>query len=184
MVVALVLVGVISGAALVLIYTSTASKIKDNMNKEYEKAVLKIFPTADLAAQGKKTSKEGTKALLEVVDKENKVLGYAFLAEGNGYQGTIKVLAGADPDLTKLKGFEVLESQETPGLGAEITGDKFKDQFNGLSIDHKIEYVKNEKPEEPYQIEAITGATISSRAVVNLLNKRIAEVRETIKGSK
>lgn len=178
---ALVIVGMISGLVLVMVYQMTGSKIKINQNREYEKAVLKLFPTADLAAPGKKTAKQGGKALVEVVDKQKKVLGYAFLAQGNGYQGEIKILAGANEDFTQLVGFEVLESQETPGLGAEIASDNFRKQFEGLSITHAIEYVKNEKPDQPYEIEAITGATISSRAVVNLLNKRIEEIRKELK---
>lgn len=85
-----------------------------------------------------------------------------------------------DSAITKMTGMEVLESQETPGLGAEIAGD-FRKQFSGLSVARDIEYVKNKKPEEPYQIESITGATISSRAVVSMLNKRIEEIRKAIR---
>jgi electron transport complex protein RnfG len=47
-------------------------------------------------------------------------------------------------------------------------------------VSHKIEYLKNEKPEKPYQIEAITGATISSRAVVKILNKAIEDLKQQI----
>ena len=104
------------------------------------------------------------------------------MPEGNGYQGLIKMVVGVDSQIKTMKGMEVLESQETPGLGAEIAVDPFKAQFSGLPITHQIEYVKNEKPTEPYEIEAITGATISSRAVVNILNKKIEQVRKEIKG--
>jgi electron transport complex protein RnfG len=122
------------------------------------------------------------KGVFEAVDSKGKVLGYAFLAEGNGYQGTIKMIAGVDEAITTMKGMEVLESQETPGLGAEIAEEPFRGQFNGLSLTHEIVYLKNEKPDQPYEIEAITGATISSRAVVNILNKRVDELRKAIKG--
>ncbi len=180
MIVALTTVGALSGAVLVLIYTVTAPNIKNNRNKESEEAVLKIFPSADLAAP-KKESKAGSEGIIEVVDKDNKILGYAFKADGNGYQGTIELIVGINADLSQLAGIEVVESQETPGLGAEIASDDFKKQFMGLSVTHPIEYVKNKKPDQPYEIEAITGATISSRAVVNMLNKRIEELRKEIK---
>ena len=116
----------------------------------------------------------------KVTGAENKVAGYAFIAEGNGYQGIIKLIIGVDPKFTEIKGMEVLESQETPGLGAEIAGSKFRKQFENLPITQKIEYVKNQKPTKPNQIEAITGATISSRTVVNILNERIAVVRKVL----
>jgi electron transport complex protein RnfG len=92
------------------------------------------------------------------------------------------MIIGVDAGLSKMSGMEVLESQETPGLGAEIACEQFRKQFNGLAITHPIEYVKNQKPQQPYQIESITGATISSSAVVNILNKRIEEIRKVLKG--
>ena len=175
MISALTVVGVISGATLVFIYKYSFPKIQMNIKTETEKAVKNIFPqTANI----EKTDMEGVS---RVLDSDKKLLGYVFLAEGNGYQGAIKLIVGVDTKLSTMKGMEVLESQETPGLGAEIAGDKFRSQFAGLPLTHAIEYVKNEKPQKPYQIEAITGATISSRAVVNILNKRIKEVRKGLK---
>ncbi len=181
MISALVAVGVLSGAVLAMVYTLTIQRIKDNRNKESEQAVLNLFPDADIAGL-MKGSEKGDRGVVEVVDKNKKLLGYAFKAEGNGYQGTIEIIGGLNADLTRMRGIEIVESQETPGLGAEIAGNNFRKQFVGLSVARPIEYVKNQKPQEPCQIEAITGATISSRAVVNILNKRIEEVRKTIKG--
>ncbi len=180
MVLALVVVGALSGTALVFVYIYTQQKIQNNMNMEMARAIWDLFPEMDRAVVMKKV-KDIHKNPAEIVDKDMKLLGYAFLAEGNGYQGTIKLMVGIGPDLTALKGIDVLESQETPGLGAEIASDKFREQFNGLSVTHPVEYVKNQTPQKPYQIEAITGATISSRAVVNIINKRVKEVREILK---
>ena len=181
MIVALTAVGVISGASLVFVYNSTMPKIKVNINKETDQAIKNIFPTVDKAERVGKVKRDG---IFRVKDSKGKLLGYAFIAVGNGYQGKIKMLAGIDPKLATLHGMEVLESQETPGLGAEIAGKDFRKQFLGLSVSHAIEYVKAKKPEKPYQIEAITGATISSRAVVKILNKKIAQVREVVGAGK
>jgi len=171
MIVALTLVGVVSGVSLVFVYNYAVPKIRINTNADTERAIKNIFPGT---TQIKKAKEEG---VFEVFDATGKLLGYAFLAEGNGYQGIINLIVGADTKFTSMEGMEVLESQETPGLGAEIASDSFRKQFVGLSLAHPIEYVKNEKPQTNYQIEAITGATISSRAVVNILNKRIEEIR-------
>ena len=180
MITALALVGIISGAVLVLVYVYSKPKIKENLNAETGRAIQKIFPNADMAAVREKAP-EVEKSVLPITDNSKKVIGYAFMAEGNGYQGTIKLLVGVNGDFSKLIGIEVLESSETPGLGAEITGDPFKDQFKGLSLSQPIEYVKNQKPETDHQIEAITGATISSRAVVNIINGRVEEARKEAK---
>jgi H+/Na+-translocating ferredoxin:NAD+ oxidoreductase subunit G len=178
MILALTIVGMVSGVALVFVYTYAIPKIEINVKKETKKAIENIFPeTASTEAIKDET-------IFAVKDKTNKLLGYAFISEGNGYQGTIKLLAGIDPKLDSLKGIEILESQETPGLGAEIATDGFRDQFKGLSTAQPIEYVKNEKPTKPSQIEAITGATISSRAVVLIINEGIKSVRETVQGNK
>ena len=110
--------------------------------------------------------------------QDDRFLGYAFIAQGQGYQGKIKMLAVSDPRLTVLKGIEVIESVETPGLGAKIQEHPFKDQFSGLAV-APIECVKT-TPQHPGQIKAITGATISSRAVVAILNRRIKELRQVL----
>lgn len=170
MIVALTTVGIISGTGLVFVYSYAMPKITANISEEIKKAIKNIFP------ETAKTDEIG-KQVFKVSDENDQILGYAFISEGNGYQGTIKLMAGVDMNFSEMKGMEVLESQETPGLGAEIANEKFKGQFKGLDITRIIEYVKNQKLRAPHQIEAITGATISSRAVVNMLNEKIEEIR-------
>ncbi len=171
----LTLVGMVSGSLLVSVYNYAMPKIKTNVRAGTEKAIKNIFPETE---EIKNTKEEG---VFRAVGENGKFLGYAILAEGNGYQGIIKLIVGVNEDMSEMTGMEVLESQETPGLGAEIAGEAFRKQFEGLSLKHAMEYLKNQKPQEPYQIEAITGATISSRAVVNLLNERLDSVREKLK---
>ena len=171
----LTIVGLISGAALSFMYKYAHPLILDNQENRTEKAIFKIFP--DAKSYDKETMEKG-EILFKMKNKNGSFLGYAFLAEGNGYQGTVKLMAGIAPDLETLVGIEVLESQETPGLGQEITTDEFKKQFKGLKALPEIAYVKNAKPENPNEIEAITGATVSSGAVVSILNKKIKEIRK------
>jgi electron transport complex protein RnfG len=73
----------------------------------------------------------------------------------------------------------VLESVETPGLGGEIVSRAFKGQFASLEFMPEIECVKGKK-EKPNEIEAITGATISSMSVANILNRKLAVVAGAI----
>ncbi|KJJ84906.1 electron transport complex, RnfABCDGE type, G subunit [Candidatus Omnitrophus magneticus] len=175
MILALTIVSVFSGVSLVFVYNYAIPKIKFNIENETQKAIVSIFP------EGKKIKKINDKGtILQVNDENDVLLGYSFIAEGNGYQGTIKIIAGLDTSLNKLKGIEILESQETPGLGAEILAHYFKDQFNGIDATNGIKYVKGQKPSNPGEIQAITGATISSVSVVAILNNAINNVRKTV----
>ena len=160
MIVVLGLVGLISGASLVLVYRYAAPLIEANQKKELETAIFKVIPEA---ARYEVLTKDGQE-LFKVYDKNENLLGYAFIAEGSGYQGKIKMLAAIKRDLSTLYGIEILESVETPGLGGEITSGKFKDQFKDLSAFPKIE------------VQAITGATISSQSVMNILDEKIKRV--------
>jgi len=178
MITVLTIIGFISGAMLVLMYEFASPLISDNKKKETQEAIFKIFPG------GKKYDEKtvGGETIFEVKDKGRVLLGYAFLAEGNGYQGTIKIMAGLKRDMESLVGIEILESQETPGLGGEISKDKFKKQFKNLMAIPAITYVKNKPPTKSNEIQAITGATVSSEAVVSILNKKIKEIRKAFSG--
>jgi len=173
----LTFVGLVSGAALVFVYQYANPLIAENQNNETKKAIFKIFP----AAKNYKEEIIADESVFKVNDKSGKLLGYAFVAAGNGYQGTIKLMAGIKKDLVTLVGIEVLESQETPGLGQEITTSKFETQFEGLKASPEITYIKNQKPTKPNEIEAITGATVSSKAVVTILNERIKVIKKHLK---
>jgi len=173
----LTIVGLVSGAMLVFMYNYANPLILDNQKSEMEKAIFKIFPEAD--AYEKDIIEEDI--VFRVKDKGGKLLGYAFLAQGNGYQGIIKMMAGIEPDLKTLVGIEILESQETPGLGQEITTDEFRMQFKGLKTSPEITYVKNKEPERPNEIQAVTGATVSSSACCSILNERIEKLRGVLK---
>ena len=140
-----------------------------------EKALTTLAPEA--ARVEKITIEKET--IYKLFDQAENLIGYGFIASGQGYQGKIKMLVVSDKSLGHLKGIEVVESLETPGLGAKIQEDPFKDQFKNLNIKEEMTCIKGEI-ERDDQIKAITGATVSSRAVVNILNTRIKEIRELI----
>ena len=173
----LTIVGLVSGTMLVFMYKYANPLILDNQRSEMEESIFKIFPKAD--TYDKDIIEDNV--VFRVKEKSGKLLGYAFLAEGNGYQGVIKMMAGIEPDLETLVGIEILESQETPGLGQEITQGKFKAQFKGLTTSPEITYVKNKSPERPNEIQAVTGATVSSSAVCSILNEKIKAIKEKLK---
>lgn len=173
MIAALVAVGVLSALVLSMVYSYSIPRIRENTERALYEGIKNIFPEAS------DIEKTGHDGVFKVMNSQAEFLGYAFTAEGNGYQGLIKVIGGVDPAIQEMKGLEILESQETPGLGAEIAGD-FKQQFSGLKVSTGIVYVRNIEPEKDGEVQAITGATISSRAVVNMLDDRLKEMKKNL----
>ncbi|HHL40332.1 MAG TPA: RnfABCDGE type electron transport complex subunit G [Deltaproteobacteria bacterium] len=184
MIAVLTLTAVIVGGVLAGAYQALAPKIEANRIEEERRAIYAVL--GDIASyetiEREVTTPKGpeTIRIFKGVDSNGNPLGYAFLAEGPGFAAVIKMMVGLNVDGATLTGLKVIEQLETPGLGNKIAEDKFQDQFKGLAIKPKIEYLKNRKPEKPYQIQAITGATISSKAVVDALNARLETVLDLL----
>jgi electron transport complex protein RnfG len=91
-----------------------------------------------------------------------KTVAYIASTAGKGYSSYIKMLVSLDPDL-KVRDVKILGHEETPGLGDQVEDKSFLDQFKGKSLD-QIKLVKVETKEN---IQAVSGATYSSRGVTN-----------------
>jgi len=158
---------------LAVTYEITKPRIDAELKKEEEDALKTIMPDAD---SFKEKSIGGIK-YFECL-KRYDLIGYCIRATGNGYNGYIRMIVGIDTDGI-IKGIKILEQYETPGLGARIVeikrGDEepwFLKQFAGKSA--KTVEVKKD-------IDAITGATISSKAVTDTVNKTVNEFLTKIK---
>ncbi len=103
-------------------------------------------------------------------DVSGNVLGYAMTLSVNGSQGLIEIAYGYGTDGSSM-GIDILSSSETPGLGARASEPEFKDQFAGKTVD-SFEVTKSAAASDS-EIEAISGATITSSAVVNAVNAGI-----------
>ena len=98
-----------------------------------------------------------------------------------GYGGEIRLLVGVSPDLSSIAGMEVVQQVETPGLGAKITEEDFRSQFEGLDPTESIDYVKNAEPDqEENEIQAISGSTISTEAVVEGINNDVGRALQVL----
>jgi electron transport complex protein RnfG len=102
-------------------------------------------------------------------------LGYAFLAVGKGYGGDINILVGLENETT-VKGIEIVSQEETPGLGSRITKPSFTDQFAGVAINDVA------LSRDGGKIDAITGSTISSSAVVDAVRDTAMEKVKQLEG--
>lgn len=113
-------------------------------------------------------------------DQQGQALGMAIVANGPGYQDNIELIYGYAPKQQLITGISILENRETPGLGNRIASDKsFLQQFrrfdvhlnqSGSHLVHDIRVGKKGQDLKPGQIDSISGATISSKAVARILN--------------
>jgi len=114
-------------------------------------------------------------------DSRGTLVGVAVEAQRMGYQDVIRLVYGYSPADEAIIGVRVLESRETPGLGDRIeTDSKFQQNFQQLSVAldpqqaklaHPIEFVSAGTKTQPWQIDGISGATISSRAIAEMLRE-------------
>ncbi len=185
LVLTLAIAGLISGVAIIGIYESTLPTITANKARELREAVFKVLPA--VSQMQALVHRDGELVAAEAVAKDEPVVyggydenggfvGYAIPGAGPGFQDTIGLLYGYTPDQKLVVGMEVLESRETPGLGDKIYKDAdFVAGFSALSIEPEITAVKSGTKSQPNEIDAITGATISSKAVVRIINETHAD---------
>jgi len=115
--------------------------------------------------------------IYEASDIDGNCIGFAFVAEGAGFQDKIKLVIAVDRKCKKFFGFKVLSSNETPGFGSKIKEEFFGEQFKKAPFG-KLDIEKAGKAEEiDSQIVAITGATVSSEAVVKIFNKYTDKIK-------
>lgn len=106
-----------------------------------------------------------------VAIKDGKTVAYVVPAESKGYGGAIKMLAAVTPD-GKVVDFKILAHNETPGLGDKANEPKFSKQFAGKTAED-LEVVKTPTDKN---IQALTGATITSRAVTRGIREAVEQV--------
>lgn len=180
-------IAMLSGFLVVLTYQLTLPRIQLNKQRAIERAVFQVVPGAverrdflvdENGVRPASAGGNGTR-VYAAYDAEGKLKGIAAEAAARGYQDVVRLLYGYSPACDCITGFAVLQSTETPGLGDKITKDtKFLANFpldarvsaDARSLANAIVTVKHGKKTDPWQIDAISGATITSVAVGKALN--------------
>jgi electron transport complex protein RnfG len=181
MILTLTTVALISGIALAFAYSALLPRIQHNQQVALERSLSALFEQGD-SPEFSAMDAEGPTIYRASSDGE--LIGYAVRVVTTGYGGEIRLLVGLGPNLERITGMEVVEHVETPGLGAKINSPPFKEQFEGLQPKNDISYVKGGTAEsDENEIEAISGATISTKAVVNGINKTLDTAVSTLADS-
>ncbi|MCB0832825.1 MAG: FMN-binding protein [Bacteroidetes bacterium] len=187
--------GLLAGIVLVGAYVFTLPIIERNKEEALQEAIYHVLPgcskyealflkDGQLVKPEKNTeagSQHSVKRIFLGYNEKGAVVGFAIPASGPGFQDLIKLIYGFGPKADVIIGFEVLESKETPGLGDKIVKDQhFIGNFSALSVEPSLEGTPKGSKTKPNQIETITGATISSKAVIKALQVSLGEWRPAI----
>lgn len=186
-------IAMMSGLLVVLTFQLTAPRIAANKQRALEKAIFTVLPSATQSrsyilsesgltelAEGE-TVQDEKQAVYTGYDADGKLTGLAMVASARGYQDVVKVLYGYSLETACVTGITVLQSTETPGLGDKVDSDKdFLANFDcldarlngdGTAVANPIVTVKSGTKENPWEIDAISGATVTSTAVGNGLRE-------------
>lgn len=156
----LVMIYLIGGFILAVVYAKTSPIIFKNNEEAKKQALKQLIPEADDIKKLGDWTIHDKHAEYFIAKKGNETIGYIVQSFGKGYSSYIDTLIAVDTYF-KVQKINILHHAETPGLGDEIEADSFKGQFKGKGPEH-LRVVKTETTE---YIQAISGATISSRAV-------------------
>ena len=166
LIITLTLIMVASASVLTVVQQQTVPKIEQHAQEKKENAILNVLPDAEEYEQINK----GEMTLYKGLDSGGNVVGYAVQNSGQGYQSIIRIMVGLDLNQNKVKRIKILSQAETPGLGARITEDQFKSQFYGKSF--------NDSYKAKADVDAISGATISSQDVADVVKGAINKVKD------
>jgi electron transport complex protein RnfG len=184
-------IAMLSGFLVVLTYQLTKPIIAENQRRAIEAAVFNVIPGAvarkDFAINDGElipvTADKPAEGILVYAgyDNEGELKGVAAKAAAQGYADLIHILYGYDPACECIRGIKVLKLAETPGLGDKIITDAdFVANFDALdarlssdgqALANEIVTVKHGTKQNPWEIDAISGATISSKAVGKAINQ-------------
>jgi len=165
-------------ASLALTHAITKDKIAERAAIDAENARREVLADADSFSRVENIEEYiNENQELDIVKevykgvKNNTSVGYVFLVVTKGYGGDMEVTVGIN-NKGEITGVKIGNNSETPGLGRKVTEDAFTSQFSGFAPSEPLQVVKRKKAKKE-EIEAISSATISSRAVTKAVQAAV-----------
>lgn len=200
----LLLAGVF-GALLATVHSRLSPRIEDNIRAEIMSEIPALLlgsetlSGASIRIEGSSVTIEpssGTPRVLTIEERPTKaaacyrvsegesgsLLGWVARGQDHGYADVIDLLVGLNGDSTQITGIYVLNQKETPALGDGIVRSEFRSLFIGVPTDSPLVVGRDaaEAARSPYAIQALTGATVSSRSVCQIVNDTVAVIKREI----
>lgn len=188
----MVLITAFFTAILAFLNYSTADVIAFNQETELRKTLLYVFNIETPSEEPKVVEEIFSKYISEetingedvyLAKEDGNIIGYAFPIAGSGLWGSVEGFAAVSDDFSELLGIDFVSHSETPGLGGRISEDWFKEQFRGLKLTeaNNGNYIIY-KPSPGGNVDAIAGATLTSKSVSNFMNEDIDKFIKDNKG--
>jgi electron transport complex protein RnfG len=185
----LALAGALAGLAIVLVFQWAKPRIDEYQARMLAEAVTEVLGGAAryetvYIQEGRLTPQPTDTTGLDRVyvgyDEVDRPVGVALVAAESGFQDVIRLIFGYDPGTGEVLGMKVLESKETPGLGDKIEKDStFIREFLGVGT--PLVGVKPDRATDAREeVVMITGATISSRAIIDIINHRLEALGDPV----
>ena len=178
--------GAVAGFAIVLVHGWAEPRIEAHRAAVLEAAVhevlggpagqreLRVVDGAVVEAPSGDAADGGGERVWLGLDAAGAPVGFAVAGDAPGYQDTVRLIFGYDPRTGEVLGMKVLESKETPGLGDKIQKDEgFVAGFAG-ALPPLVGVKPGAGTGDPHEVDTISGATISSRTVIEIINRRVA----------
>ena len=170
--ISLFLICLVVTALLALTDNVTAKKIAENEAQSKKESMFAVVPDA------KDFDELEADVLYLGKDDSGNTVGYAISTSTQGYGGQVKVMTGIDTE-GNIVGVDVFyNDDETPGLGKNTSNESFRDQYKELSVNESIVVSKDASADDTQTVDAVTSATISSRAVTKAVNEACAIYNE------
>lgn len=178
----ILLLSVFCGAALAGVQIALGPKIAENKKMETYVQIPVLIEGSDVKKTEEVTLSIDGKELTiyKIFSSDQQALGWVIPAAGAGFSDQIELLLGVNADLSRVTGLYILSQKETPGLGNYITENSFTDRFKNKELNSNFEAVAN-TPQKESQLKAVTGATISSQSVCEIVNSAVKKVRSALK---
>ena len=168
-VITLFVITFISAVCLGFVHSITTEPIKLQKEKFRTEAMQELLPSGSSFKEEISIPKDAEiQNVFTAYTDDGSVAGYIIGADAQGYNGIIRVFVGINANAS-VHGIKVVEHNETPGLGANITNAKFTDQYKGLR--NEISVTKSIPNNN--EVQAVTSSTISSNAVTLAVNNAL-----------
>ncbi len=172
------------GLLIAITNAAWAPRIEQNKIDKLNRLMGGLLPKAaefELETEFEIKSAKGKKAkstVYKAVSDAGKCAGWVFNTSGSGFADKIELVVAVDKDFEKIAGFDCLASNETPGFGDRIKLPWYRNQFAGAPAE-ELQLVKTGDAEKiDSKIVAVTGATVSSEAVVEIINNSITQIKD------
>jgi electron transport complex protein RnfG len=180
MIMVLTLVGLVSGGFLAGVAALTKQRIALNMQAEIEEAIKVVVDEAEI---NQVLHEEDDFVIYRELEEDGDLAGFAIQATGVGFQDKITLMFGLDASLEEITGLTIIDQKETPGLGAKIEDwESFLQFWENRDATGRLTLRKPPVASIdallPTEINTITAATISSKKVMEIVNRSLDRIRE------